>query len=94
MLPTRFTQTNVGDMFIVRNVGNCVPHASHTADPAFPATEPAMLELGVVVQGIKHVIVCGHSDCKAMNLLYTVHKASQWDQGTLAQSPIRAWMSK
>ena len=26
MLPTRFTQTNVGDMFIVRNAGNMVPH--------------------------------------------------------------------
>ena len=26
MLPTRFTQTNVGDMFIIRNAGNMVPH--------------------------------------------------------------------
>ena len=26
MLPSRFTQTNVGDMFIIRNAGNMVPH--------------------------------------------------------------------
>lgn len=27
-------------------------------------TEPAALELGCIVNNIKHVIVCGHSDCK------------------------------
>lgn len=63
MLPSRFTQTNVGDMFIVRNAGNLIPHSKW-----FPAenttTEPAALELGCVVNNIKHVIVCGHSDCK------------------------------
>lgn len=34
--------------------------------------EPAALELGCVVNDIRHVIVCGHSDCKAMNLLYAL----------------------
>lgn len=32
--------------------------------------EPAALELGCIVNNIRHIIVCGHSDCKAMNLLY------------------------
>lgn len=32
--------------------------------------EPAALELGCVVNDIRHIIVCGHSDCKAINLLY------------------------
>ena len=26
MIPARFTQTNVGDMFIIRNAGNMVPN--------------------------------------------------------------------
>ena len=26
MLPSRFTMTEVGDMFIIRNAGNMVPH--------------------------------------------------------------------
>ncbi len=48
-----------------RNVGNVVPHFSvGHCDPATPATEPALLELGVVLLGIKHVVLCGHSDCK------------------------------
>lgn len=32
--------------------------------------EPAALELGCIINDIRHIIVCGHSDCKAMNLLY------------------------
>ncbi|RXG52240.1 Beta carbonic anhydrase 1 [Armadillidium vulgare] len=63
MLPTRFTQTNVGDMFIVRNAGNLVPHSTLCGYEEI-TTEPAALELGCVINGIKHVIVCGHSDCK------------------------------
>lgn len=34
--------------------------------------EPAALELGCVVNDIRHIIVCGHSDCKAINLLYSL----------------------
>lgn len=51
-----------------------VPHAEKV-DTDCTATEPAALELGCKVNGIKHVVVCGHSDCKAMQLLHTVHKA-------------------
>ena len=53
----------------VRNAGNLIPHAQHFQDEYF-SCEPAALELGCVVNDIRHIIVCGHSDCKAMNLLY------------------------
>lgn len=69
MIPTRYTDTHVGDMFVVRNAGNLIPHSHHFQDEYF-SCEPAALELGCVVNNIRHVIVCGHSDCKAMNLLY------------------------
>ncbi|KAG5896824.1 hypothetical protein JTB14_032065 [Gonioctena quinquepunctata] len=68
MIPSRFTQTNVGDMFIVRNAGNIIPHSQHFLDE-LTTNEPAALELGCVVNDIRHIIVCGHSDCKAINLL-------------------------
>lgn len=61
---TEFTLT-------VRNPGNVVPHSQHFVDE-FTMCESAALELGCVVNDIKHVIVCGHSDCKAMNLLYAL----------------------
>ena len=87
MLPTRFTQTNVGDMFIVRNAGNLVPHRLSSFSNIYfrlscfsslvsvnsTATEPAVLELACVMNQVKHVVICGHSDCKAVNLLYDIH---------------------
>ncbi|XP_063234157.1 uncharacterized protein LOC134537538 isoform X4 [Bacillus rossius redtenbacheri] len=63
MIPTRFTETNVGDMFVVRNAGNLIPHSQHFLDE-ITTTEPAALELGCIVNDIRHIIVCGHSDCK------------------------------
>lgn len=57
--------------FSVRNPGNVVPHSHHFVDE-FTMCESAALELGCVVNDIRHIIVCGHSDCKAMNLLYAL----------------------
>ena len=51
----------------VRNAGNLVPHANLSGHEEI-TTEPAALELGCVINGIKHVIVCGHSDCKVCML--------------------------
>ena len=52
---------------LVRNAGNLVPHANLSGHEEI-TTEPAALELGCVINGIKHVIVCGHSDCKVCML--------------------------
>jgi len=93
MLPTRFTQTCVGDMFIVRNAGNLVPH-SHLCDHEEITTEPAALELGCTVNGIKHIIVCGHSDCKAMNLLHSIRNSDIMINEEIKVSPLKAWIYK
>lgn len=49
--------------FIVRNAGNLIPH-SRLYGIDSTTTEPAALELGVIVNNVKHIVVCGHSDCK------------------------------
>lgn len=36
-------------------------------------TEPAAIDLACVRSGIKHVVVCGHSDCKVALLFYRSH---------------------
>jgi len=93
MLPTRFTQTHVGDMFIIRNAGNLVPDSKlYGLDSA--TTEPAALELGCVINDVKHVVVCGHSDCKAMNLLYRFKKGVETNEKTLERSPLKAWLHR
>ncbi|ENN75223.1 beta carbonic anhydrase 1 [Dendroctonus ponderosae] len=91
MLPTRFTQTNVGDMFIIRNAGNLVPHSQRFRDEQ-DTNEPAALELGCVMNDIRHIIVCGHSDCKAINLLYKLRDPEFASKENRRLSPLRSWL--
>lgn len=93
MLPTRFTETNVGDMFIVRNAGNLIPCAT-LCDTETITTEPAALELGCVLNGVQHIIVCGHSDCKAMNMLYDLRHSEATSLNNLRLSPMKAWLCR
>lgn len=64
---------------LVRNAGNLIPHSQHFLDE-LTTNEPAALELGCVVNDIRHIIVCGHSDCKAINLLYKLRDSDYASQ--------------
>lgn len=59
--PSLLTQTEPGDLFIVRNAGNIVPPHTRTAGGV-----TASIEFGVAALGVEHIVVCGHSDCGAM----------------------------
>lgn len=60
--PNLLTQASPGELFILRNVGNIVPpHGTHIGG------EEATIEFAIVSLGIKDIIVCGHSQCGAMN---------------------------
>lgn len=63
--PTLLTQTGPGELFILRNAGNLIP-------PFTPqgGGEAATIEYAVQVLGVKHIVVCGHSDCGAMKALF------------------------
>ncbi|XP_074634399.1 beta carbonic anhydrase 1-like [Acropora palmata] len=70
LCPTSFTQADPGDMFIVRNAGNTMPHSQLFGESCSSAlSERAALELAVAT-GVEHIAVCGHSDCKAMACLH------------------------
>jgi carbonic anhydrase len=61
VVPAAFLQAKPGDLFVCRNAGNIAP----------PHGEPsggvsATIEYAVQVLDVKHVVVCGHSDCGAM----------------------------
>jgi carbonic anhydrase len=50
-----------GDLFVCRNAGNIVPpHLDHSGGVS------ATIEYAVQVLKVKHIVVCGHSDCGAM----------------------------
>ncbi|XP_040566913.1 beta carbonic anhydrase 1 [Lepeophtheirus salmonis] len=92
--PNVIMNSNVGDVFTVRNPGNIVPNASYVANSRTPAPEPAGLELGCVVNSIKNVVVCGHSDCKAMIALQSFGDSKGCSEFDVMQSPLKAWLQR
>ena len=62
--PTLLTQSEPGELFILRNAGNIVPSYGETMGGS-----TATIEYAVAVLGVKHVIVCGHTDCGVMRAL-------------------------
>jgi carbonic anhydrase len=59
--PNLVTQTQPGDLFIVRNAGNIVPPHTRQAGGV-----TASIEYAVAVLGVQDIVVCGHTDCGAM----------------------------
>ena len=66
VLAELITQSNPGDLFVVKNVGNIVPPASATGSPNSTA---AAIEFAVDVLKVSDLVVCGHSQCGAMDAL-------------------------
>lgn len=60
--PNLLTQTDPGELFILRNAGNLVPPTG-----AACGGEEATIEYALVQLKIRDIIVCGHSQCGAMN---------------------------
>ncbi len=59
--PCVLTQTDPGEIFVIRNAGNIVP--AHSIDTCGVS---ASIEFAVQAIGVKHIVICGHSDCGAM----------------------------
>ncbi|HEY9681286.1 MAG TPA: carbonic anhydrase [Oculatellaceae cyanobacterium] len=62
--PNELTQTDPGDLFILRNAGNIIP-----AFTGSTSGEIATIEMAAAVLKVKDIIVCGHSFCGAMDAL-------------------------
>ncbi|HEX4767566.1 MAG TPA: carbonic anhydrase [Lichenihabitans sp.] len=61
VVPEMITQTNPGDLFVCRNIGNIVPGYGEMLGGVSAVIEYAVMELGVT-----EIVICGHSDCGAM----------------------------
>lgn len=63
--PSLITQSRPGQLFIARNIGNVIPPHG-TPDGSGIAT---VLEYAVDVLKVRHIVLCGHSNCGAMKSL-------------------------
>ncbi len=81
IVPDLILGTDPGDLFITRNAGNIVPAASEGDDGV-----AATIEYAVEVLHVRHVILCGHSDCGALK--------AALDQKSLKNLPrARRWLN-
>lgn len=60
--PNLITQTEPGELFILRNVGNIIPPYGSGG-----GSEAAAIEYAVAVLKVADIIICGHSCCGAMH---------------------------
>jgi len=67
VIPDMIVQSNPGDLFVIRNVGNFV--APFKPDEDFHATASG-IEYAVSILGVKEIIICGHTHCGACQHLY------------------------
>jgi carbonic anhydrase len=65
--PSIITQSDIGDLFIIRNAGNIIPPYEATN-----GGEGATIEYAIEALEIRQVIICGHSHCGAMKGLLQV----------------------
>lgn len=66
VLAELITQSQPGDLFVVKNVGNIVPPYDVSGSTNSTA---AAIEFAVQTLGVSDVVVCGHSLCGAMTAL-------------------------
>ena len=79
--PNLLTQTDPGELFILRNAGNIVPPYG-----AVYGGEAGSIEYAVSVLKVKDIVVCGHSHCGAVAGLLNSEKLEKLPA-------VRAWLS-
>jgi carbonic anhydrase len=60
VVPNLITQTQPGELFIIRNAGNIVPGYGEAGGVT------ATIEYAVMALKVRDIVICGHSDCGAM----------------------------
>jgi len=72
IVPNLITQTDVGDLFVIRNAGNIIPPFG-----AANGGEGAAVEYAIHALDIEQIVVCGHSHCGAMKGLLQLGKLEE-----------------
>lgn len=88
VVPDLIFQTEPGDLFVCRTAGNIVPPHGQ-----LPGGVSATVEYAVEVLRVKHIIVCGHSDCGAIKAALPPEGGAPGAIRDLSQLPLTAkWL--
>jgi carbonic anhydrase len=71
VVPALITQTGPGQLFVERNPGNLVPVYSEQS-----VGVSASIEYAVAVLQVKHIVICGHTDCGVVKALLHPEKVA------------------
>jgi carbonic anhydrase len=79
--PNALTSTGPGEVFVLRNIGNMIPAYGEMLGGV-----SAVIEFAVAALGVRHAVICGHTDCGAMKALL--------DPASTAKMPsVRNWLT-
>lgn len=81
VVPEMITQTEPGELFVCRNIGNIVP-----AYGEMMGGVSAVVEYAVVALGVTEIVICGHSHCGAMAGLI------RGDEALDKMPTVRSWL--
>lgn len=85
VVPNTFASTDPGDLFVIRNVGNFIPPCDAKGHSISDESEGAAIEFAVSNLGVPDIVVCGHSECGAMQALVNGRKNVQYPN-------LQAWL--
>ncbi len=69
VVPNTFASTDPGDLFVIRNVGNLIPPCCGDRHSLVDESEAAAIEYALLNLNVSDIIICGHSECGAMQAL-------------------------
>ncbi len=67
--PNLLVDADLGELFVIRNAGNIVPHYTKSK-----GGEGATIEYAIKALDVRNIIVCGHTHCGAMKGLFKLEK--------------------
>ena len=79
--PDVLTQAAPGEIFVTRNIGNLVPAYGEMLGGV-----SAVLEFAVAAMKVRHIAVCGHTECGAM-------KALLEPESVESMPTVKAWLT-
>src|SRR5579872_6017105 len=85
VVPNLFASADPSDLFVIRNVGNLVPPAGSDGVSPQDGSEAAAIEFALAKLEVTDIIVCGHSECGAMQALLS-------GRGAVEPFHLRSWL--